>query len=579
MKKVRINKKVVALLLAAGIGTGVISFSLSKKMRNDSIGEGMENSIGYTNINPVYNFKVYPEDFVILDVGDHDSIGVHFQGKKMKMCNNQDISLGIEISSSAEDEADIYDDALYAKSVLEEYDVSFPVFLNIDKIVGNDNLSTKEREILINDFIRKCQENHIIVGISGTDTNLSRLVKNCVIDDCKKFLIMDDQIIKYPDRDSLDLIKDLDGIVSSTWHYLSEDVNEKDNNSKYFVNDYSYIVQKDDDILDIAMTAKMSVDDLLEYNSMKKRDIVSGTVLKIPTKKEIRQYKGLEDFEVLDEAIRGCDLSLYQDGEINWEKMAENFDFAILRCSTGLDVDPTFEVNALNCSLYNIPIGVYCYNEVDNTNMLNSEEFAKRLANQTEIVLNSLKEKEVSYPVYLCLEYEDGAKGHFTKAQVKKMVENWATDIREVGYIPGICCTQKDYEFLQSCVDYPVSDVLQVWITGEKDYSTAIEVEDTKPLEFLGSSEYNASIACSTKAGVNAGAGNVDGYLDVNYSVVDYIHIPIDKDNYSNKEFKRPDWLLLGGGLGLIVLVNSSLAISDFLKKIKAPTKKKNTIK
>ncbi len=584
MKKIKVNKKVVALLLAAGIGTGVVTFSLSKKMRDDAIGGGLENSIGYTNINPIYNFKVYPEDFVVLNVGDHDSMGVHFQDRKMKMCNDQDISLGIEITSSAENEADIYDDIEYAKSVLEEYDVNFPVFLNIDKIVTNEKLSNEQREILVNDFIRKCSENHIVVGISGTDINLSRLVKYCVIDDCKKFLVMDSEIIQYPDRDNLDLIKDLEGIVTTTWHFLSGEFNSKDNNPEYFVGDYSYVVQKDDDIIDIALEFNMSVNDLLEYNGMKKRDVVEGTVLRVPSKSAIRQYKGLEDFEVLDEAIRGCDLSLYQDAEINWDKIAENFGFAILRCSTGLDVDPTFEVNAANCELYNIPFGVYCYNKVDNSDMINSDEFAKRLAVQTDQVLSLLKDKDVSYPVYLCLEYEHGANAHFTKTQVVKMIEDWSTTLREAGYIPGIYCTQNDYKFLQSCVDYPISDVLQVWIAGGDQYSTsdeAIELDEVKPAEVLNNKEYNAAVAQSTNVCVDAGAGNSKGYLNVDYSIVDYTRIPTAKDNeeFATKQFKRPDWLLLGSGLGLIVLINSSLALNGSFKNIKGYSKKKNTTK
>ena len=581
MKKIKVNKKILAILLATGIGVGAVSFSLSRKQQ-DTIEDKPENGYGYTEINPIYNWKIDPEDFVILDIGDHNSIGTRFQNKKMKMCNEQDISLGVVISSDAETEADIYDDVLYAKSIIKNYKVDMPVFLNVDKIVQNKNLNSEQKEKLINDFLRKCYKNHIVAGINGLDSNLCRLAKFCKIDSCKVYLTMDHESISYDGE--IDILDDYDRELETTYHYFTSQSEDKMNDAKYFVNDRSYIVKSDDDILDIALEADMSVSDLLKYNNMKEKDIKEGAILKIPSKSEIRQFKGLEDFEILDEAIRGCDLSLNQGTEINWDKLASNFDFAILKCSNGLEVDPTFEDNAVNCSLYNIPIGVYCYNTVDNSDMPDLKLFEKRENVQIDYVLTLLEGKNISYPVYLNLAYSEGINEHFTKTQVNKMIELWSNRIREAGFIPGVYCNQYDYQFLQSCVDYPVSDVLQVWISGGDQYSSqegAIELDDVVPTTVLTDKKFNAGVAQSTNVCVNAGAGDAFGYLDVNYSIVDYTRIPAieNSEEYEEKEFKRPDWLLLGGGLGIVVLINSSLALNGTIQNMKTNSKKKNATK
>ena len=93
MSKVKVNKRLLALILAGTMTAGVTAFVLSA-LSNKKV-EKEENRIGYTDINPFFNFNVDEEDFVILDIGDHNTVRTHFEDRKMKYCNENDISLNV----------------------------------------------------------------------------------------------------------------------------------------------------------------------------------------------------------------------------------------------------------------------------------------------------------------------------------------------------------------------------------------------------------------------------------------------------------------------------------------------------
>ena len=63
----------------------------------------------------------------------------------------------------------------------------------------------------------------------------------------------------------------------------------------------------------------------------------------------------------------GIDVSSH-DGNINWNSVKDNIDFAILRIgwigNNENQIDEKFERNYNECKRLNIPIGVYVYNYV-----------------------------------------------------------------------------------------------------------------------------------------------------------------------------------------------------------------------
>ena len=95
----------------------------------------------------------------------------------------------------------------------------------------------------------------------------------------------------------------------------------------------------------------------------------------------------------------GIDVSQHQ-GEINWDKVKSQIDFAILRLGwignkENHTLDTQFERNYSECKRLGIPVGVYvyCYS--------NCEETAKSGANWA---IEKLKSKSLELPIYIDME-------------------------------------------------------------------------------------------------------------------------------------------------------------------------------
>lgn len=577
--RLKLSKRLLSMFLAmtivGGIGVGTVQLAKKMSLSKDDPTK-LENQIGHSDCGLIVDWSVDDEDFIIFDIGDHNRVETHFQDHKMTKCNEHDISFGVIISSDAENEADIYDDVEYAKSVVAKYDVDFPVYLNIDEIITNDDLNLEMKTKLIKNFLEKCTSNGMYVGVSGTDTNLVRMKEYCKITGYDAYVMMDEDTIKYDG--AYNVYKDLNGNIQSRTNIAEITSTKKLNEKSGFANDGSYTFKEGDELTDIALQYGLSVNELLKFNSLSKDKVTPGVKLRIPSIIDTIIPTEVGDFKTLETPIRGADISYAQGTNINWDKMADNFEFLILRCSQGTDLDETFEENAKNCNLHDIPMGVYCYNAYTKNNTEDMDDFVKKQTKQADFVLDSLKNKKVEYPVYFDLEAPNGVNlsSILTKEQVASMLEVWCTKMQQSGYIPGLYCNQSTFKYIQSCVDYKVADELQVWIAGGDQYygeTRDIDINDVVPSNVLDK-DYGATMAQSTDSAINSGAGNHLGHIDVNFSTVDYTDqdIVYENDLYDIKEFERTDGELLemfGGGATAGIAILAAGAIIGKKKKQK----------
>ena len=567
--KLKVSKRFLSVLLATSItlGGGLGTLKLAKFIADDKEPTKQENQIGHEDFGLVTSWNIDDKDFVILDIGDHDTIKTHFQEKKITYCNENDISLGVIVSSDAEKESDIYDDVEYVKSVVAKYNVDFPVYLNIDDIMTNDDLNLEMKTKLMKNFLEKCSANGIYVGIHGTDTNLCRARDYCGIKDYDAYVVMDKDEITYPG--TYNVIKNLEGKIESRQNLAETITTNNLNQASEFANDGSYFFKEGDDLTDIALKYGLSVNELLKFNNLTKQDVVEGTKLRIPSIIDTIIPTEVGEFKELDTPIRGADISYAQGTNINWNEMSENFEFIILRCSQGTDLDECFEDNAKNCNLYGIPIGVYCFNNYTNNNCEDMDDFAKKQERQADFVLESLKNKKIEYPVYFDLEAPNGVdlSEILTKEQVQVMLETWCEKMEQSGYIPGLYCNQSTFRYIEDCVDYKVSDQLQVWIAGGDQYygeTQDIELEAVEPSSVLDK-DYGATMAQSTDSAINSGAGNHLGHIDVNFSTVDYTDQEkvYEHEIYDIKDFDRTDYelyaMFAGAGAGMVALAGGAI--------------------
>lgn len=130
-------------------------------------------------------------------------------------------------------------------------------------------------------------------------------------------------------------------------------------------------------------------------------------------------------------SYKGIDVSYYQ-GNIDWSKVKEEIDFAILRLgwignSNNHTLDSKFETYYKSCKSEGIPIGVYVYN------YCSSQDSVKSGA---EWVLNKLKGKSIDLPVYL--DMEDSSIQNLGKDKLTNICIAFNTIIENAGYWAGV---------------------------------------------------------------------------------------------------------------------------------------------
>ena len=516
-----------ALVLSGALAVGAIT----SNNKNDVV---IENEIGYEDINTTFNGLknvfgkgVKENEFVILNVGDSKEYGVFNQDKKIKYCNEKDIALGIIVSPTSIYEHDIYDDVELVRGLINENDIDFPVYLDINDIMENYNINNASKIDIIRTFMNKCTSNGIYVGVYGTDTNLQYLSKYCDINEYDAFLVMDNENIGY--TGTYNVVKDLEGNITSKtnleYSICEKGLNEKDR----LKNDGLYTVQEGDILLDIAMKHNLSPNALLKYNDMKEKDFVPGITIRIPSVIENVIPSNIQNtsYEVLDEPIRGADFSHFQDNKnMDWDLIKKNFDYVILKCSEGTtDIDGDFNEFSTKCALYDIPYGAYCLNAKKGIKYNNNEDFLKALNSQADTCLNMIENKNIELPVYLDIEGgSDIVSKQFTKEQITMMLDNWYERIESMGYIPGLYCSDSTFKYISEFYDI---SKFETWVAKYKYGDTKISLDKT-PIP-----EYNSEIGIhqTSQSTIDVGAP-VEGHgvTDIDYSYIDYTK-PINKEN------------------------------------------------
>ena len=102
-KKYRLlkNPKFVAISLAM-VTTLSGAFVIRERKKNDDIHASKEYSIGYLDLNMMNNQlfkKIKKGNFILFDIGDHDTDGCYFLKQKLAYCQKNGIDVGLIISS------------------------------------------------------------------------------------------------------------------------------------------------------------------------------------------------------------------------------------------------------------------------------------------------------------------------------------------------------------------------------------------------------------------------------------------------------------------------------------------------
>ena len=159
--------------------------------------------------------------------------------------------------------------------------------------------------------------------------------------------------------------------------------------------------------------------------------------------------------------FRGIDVS-YANGTINWKKMKNKIDFAVLRLGFGGDFksqdDVQFFNNVKGCKENNIPFGVYLYSYAT------TEEKAK---SEAAHALRLLKGIIPSMPVFYDL--EESRISSLGKTRILKMASAFCEEIEKAGYVYG---TYANKNWFQNYLTDSWYDTKVKWIAQYNDSVT-----------------------------------------------------------------------------------------------------------
>lgn len=137
---------------------------------------------------------------------------------------------------------------------------------------------------------------------------------------------------------------------------------------------------------------------------------------------------------------KGIDVS-YAQGEIDWSKVKDNVDFAIIRAGFG-DGDPSFgkdkylDKNACACEKYGIPFGFYHYSYATSPSEaeIEAKGFLKEILGYIPL-----------YPIYM--DFEERAQTELPASEQMDIIEAFLSTLEKAGYYAGL------YSFY-SAIDY-----------------------------------------------------------------------------------------------------------------------------
>lgn len=163
-------------------------------------------------------------------------------------------------------------------------------------------------------------------------------------------------------------------------------------------------------------------------------------------------------------SYKGIDVSEH-NGSIDWNKVAKEVDFAILRLGwvgnkNNHTLDKKFETNYKNAKAAGVKIGVYIYN------YCNSEATAKDGAEWT---INNLKGKKLDLPVYF--DMEDSSIAGLGKTKLTDIVDAFNTKIEAAGYWAGVYANKNWFDnYLEDGIEDRYTSWIAHYTSGTNKY-------------------------------------------------------------------------------------------------------------
>ena len=549
MKNLKIYRKFLSILFA---GTVLTSLSGCEKKQKET---PQENLIGHIDVMPD---KIPSTDFICYNIGNHEQVGITDQDKTLKKCENNNISLSIIIDSEATEMLDIYEDIEFTKSILEKYNVDLPVYLNIEKIINNDNLKITDKANLINEFLQLAKQNNMYIGLYGTSAELNLINEYCIpITKQYDCFVIEDGITEYNGLSSIR--QDKFGNIKSFYEYqdnnnLANHIKLKNMNNKIgFKQNGYHAVKENENIQEIAIRYNLSINEILSFNNLEKEDIIPGLILRLPNQIQNKTELIFPTLSRKKTALyRGIDISHHQGeaSNINFKELSKNIDFIILKIGeqteknfNKLQEDICFKDYYEKCDEFNIPIGGYYVTHATTP---------KEAQQEATLIIDRIKNLNITFPIYIDYEtesiYEKEWKELKQNGELKQIFKTLSSMFDKAGLRFGIYTNLSRYNEMVDLIGLENLEQYEIWLSKPNDYTKQYQVMDNGPICKTDDGRYQ--FACDMNqvswTMTDLGISNDQGYVDYNLCYKDYkkqkttVSLPPDY-KFETKQYKRKD--------------------------------------
>jgi len=528
-KKNKILSSIEVLIHALfGLGVTYKGFGIYSKKVASSLDSTDENSVGFDDINLLFNKTVHTNNFVIFHVKKNDNNAL--LAEKIEFCQKNNISVGLVLDTDASNLATIYEDVDFLQAIVKQYRIDLPVYCNINNIMDSKSLNSAQRAEIMKAFIDKMSRSDIYFGFYGTDSNLCDC-KNYVLDtsmyDC--YVVQESDIIKYDG--TCNIKKNLDGGLSASID-LAEIINSKNlNNSQELVYSANYRVQPGDTYHSLSLKFGLSEEDLRVYNGNPKEELSVNQIIAIPNL--YKSYNvATREFKYNYAVARGIDISDYQNN-INWDKVAETSDFVIVEVArdpgnyeknNGEFIEESIE-QVKNVVEKDIELGLYFCIYKD----MKISEYESRLNEyltkfEEGLKVNNVILKKENIPVFLDFEvfYEYNDYYGLMSSFERICMEHGFSKIGIYGNGNTLSNISKSLKRNGEHIELKDTSWF-VWKAGGLQYSSnenndpGVKIEELIEPKSESNSQYTPVVLQVTNVCKDTGASNDTGNCDVNY--------------------------------------------------------------
>lgn len=587
-----------------------------------------ENTYGYDK-KPIV--KINQNNFYVFNISSANDLVcadtyASILDKKANDNTNSNVSYAVVLHTKACTLGEIYKDIDMIQAFLTRHQVELPIYLSIDELMENKKLDTKQKEELVNAFIKKFDMSKGYLGISGKDSNLVKFNEYVMdISAYDTYVIQDSEEIKY--TGSHNMVKHLDSsITASDW--LANSIASKQlNKSENLVYSAVYTIQDNEDLNSVALKFGLSVNDLKRYNNIIFKTPKSGDKILIPNLYVTVDPK-TNDRAFTYAVASGIDISLFQ-GITDWNVISKTSDFVILRASSAClsKDDASLAPKLVEVNNLNKPFGLYFC--IEGNTVLTTDVFEARfranIANFEAICnANGININKDNIPLFIDFEKFEANTDHLEIMRSAVRVAN-ELGYSKVGLYANSSTTKRISQEYQSRGTSLANENTILWLAGGPNYLTSSYVEakraerneennarkvnneptvDTplgqeigfaiEDLEEQENTSFEGVIPAIRQVGNyvnNTGAANSDGVADYNYlysdnlfgndafgetpesnpntiestikSVDDYRNVA----NFLPSVLAHPDGALLGAISSYVFLLWTKQRFNNFFKK------------